>query len=410
MIVAVHKTLGISAKLGFAVRSLRSPSPTGRKFPVNVDLTRLDHFIDSGVIHSHQHVRGALRTVANVLRFAIAEFSRPEARLSFGQPSLDHVEEALLMLLLHMGLPLTTMTSFLRRWGSLQLTDIEVTKLTLLVQRRINEKIPVAYLCKGCFQQNEKFFVDERVLIPRSHIGELLAPRSRFFLFGHSDHGSRLERALLRAPYPCFSNVSTILDLCTGSGALAILAYRAIVPRFAKDKRKLLIHATDINPQALEVAKINLEMKNLSDKIQLYCGDLWKAVPKIETAVKNDSVGSWQRYDLILCNPPYVDYHAMDFLPSEYRCEPSLALRGGKYGLNVIARILRGAPMHLTEKGHIILECGAAGKILRTAVGQAGGIFARTSNSREEVIILSRESANSLSEKIKLLELNMYSN
>ena len=367
-----------------------------------------------------------LQTVGDVFRYAITEFSREAHALVYGQGSVDAMDEAHLLLLMHLNAPLSSAATFMKHWGRARLTGPEVNALRALIFKRVYDKVPVAYLCKGCYQQGEKLFVDERCLIPRSHIGELLAPNSRFFLFKElplrrnmPNPRRRLQPAPADRPAAglksdvdpplALGDVHAVLDLCTGSGALAILAYRMLALARPPDRNgrgsggerdvELVIHAADISTAALEVARVNLHEKRLTAAISLFCGDLWAALP-----------AGAPLYDLVLCNPPYVDDVSMATLPTEYRQEPELALRGGPSGLALIGRIVEGAARRLTPVGRLVLEVGASGRRLREAVAASGGQWWRTSNSEGEVLVLGRSEAAALAEKLcgeaKPVELN----
>jgi ribosomal protein L3 glutamine methyltransferase len=182
-----------------------------------------------------------------------------------------------------------------------------------LAARRIGERMPVAYLLKEAWLAGQSFHVDQRVIVPRSHIAELLG-----------------DKAMHRP-------VRRVLDLCTGCGCLAILAARAY--------RSAQVDAVDLSPGALAVARKNVARHRLGRRVHLHRSDLFAA---LGTA----------RYDLILTNPPYVSARAMATLPPEYRHEPRLALAGGSDGLDLVARILERAPAHLEEHGLLMCEIG----------------------------------------------------
>lgn len=185
-----------------------------------------------------------------------------------------------------------------------------------LIRRRIRERVPAAYLLNEAWLCGVRFYVDRRVIIPRSHIAELLA--------------QRLEPWRPRV-------VRRILDLCTGSGCLAILAARAFP--------QALVEAADLSAAALAVARRNVSLHHLKRRIRLVRSDLFSALQA-------------KRYDVILTNPPYVGSAAMRRLPPEYRYEPGLALAAGRRGLDVIARILSEARAHLTKNGVLVCEVG----------------------------------------------------
>jgi len=188
-----------------------------------------------------------------------------------------------------------------------------VERVEQLAARRIGERMPVAYLLKEAWLAGQAFYVDERVIVPRSHIAELLG-----------------DKAMHRP-------VRRVLDLCTGCGCLAILAARAY--------RSAQVDAVDLSPGALAVARKNVARHRLGRRVHLHRSDLFAA---LGTA----------RYDLILTNPPYVSARAMAALPAEYRHEPRLALAGGSDGLDLVARILERAPAHLEEHGLLMCEIG----------------------------------------------------
>lgn len=191
---------------------------------------------------------------------------------------------------------------------------IDTERIERLAERRIKERIPVAYLLKEAWLAGQSFYVDERVIVPRSHIAELLQ-----------------EKSFRRRP------VRRVLDLCTGSGCLAILAARAF-PAASVD-------ALDVSPAALAVARKNVARHRLGRRVRLQRSDLF------------DRLGA-ARYDLILTNPPYVGARAMAELPAEYRQEPRLALTGGADGLDLVAQILAAAPAHLEPGGLLVCEVG----------------------------------------------------
>jgi ribosomal protein L3 glutamine methyltransferase len=241
--------------------------------------------IDDDVIESFLSGGGGgeLHTVQDVFRLAVTEFSK--ADLVFGQGTVDALDEAHLLMLLELKLPLCNTAELLSKWGSARLTSVEVASLRKLIRRRVVDKVPVAYLCKGCYFQGEQLYVDSRALIPRSHIGELLNPASKHCLFP-PPRGGKQQQRLTR---PRLSRVRSVLDLCTGSGALDISAHRLFhQAQQAEGEEKegeegegerLVVHASDVSGDALAVASINLESKGLSHSITLFQGDLFDALP-----------------------------------------------------------------------------------------------------------------------------------
>jgi ribosomal protein L3 glutamine methyltransferase len=225
------------------------------------------------------------------------------APLAYGHGTDNPRDEAAWLVLRSLGLPFD---------ADLNQPATDVARIERLVRRRVDERIPVAYLLKEAWLAGQPFYVDERVIIPRSHIAELLPGLKR--------------RAARR-----------ILDLCTGSGCLAILAARAFPAA--------LVDAVDLSPGALAVARKNVARYRLGRRVRLRRSDLFSAVRD-------------ERYDLILSNPPYVSAAAMGKLPAEYRHEPRLALAGGADGLDLVARLLAQAPDHLQPDGLLVCEIG----------------------------------------------------
>lgn len=365
---------------------------------MDTDLSRMGDLIDDNLIDSflgHGTPQQDLQTILDVFRFALTEFSRPEALLSFGQPAIDAMEEAHLLMILQLRLPLSSTAEFLERWGSSRLTSLEVETLTELIAKRAEKKIPVAYLCKGCFQQGEQFYVDERALIPRSFIAELLNHQSKHFLY-RTKRGKQARAAASPSVSPTveLSNIRSVLDMCCGSGALAILAYR-MLQHNSGGLWDGIIHAVDISPPALEVASINIKSKGLGSRVSLFEGDLYQALPE-PTALK---------YDLIITNPPYVSDVGMAALPAEFKREPALALAGGRAGLDLARRIIAGAADHLSPGGQLVVELGLAGQELRDVVrkhrmGSVGISWPSTSNSKGEVAVLTRDAAVALKDAL----------
>ena len=201
-------------------------------------------------------------------------------------------------------------------------------RVEALAARRIGERVPVAYLLKEAWLAGQPFYVDERVIVPRSHIAELL-----------------------HEPFLTRRSVRRVLDLCTGSGCLAILAARAFPAG--------LVDAVDISPPPLAVARKNVARYRLGRRVRLARSDLFS------------SVGA-ARYDLILSNPPYVSAPAMAALPAEYRHEPRVALSGGADGLDFVARILAAAPAYLEAQGLLVCEVGNAQAAVRRRFAHLG--------------------------------------
>ena len=254
-----------------------------------------------------------LVTIRDMLRFAVSRFG--EAGLAFGQGTANAVDEAAFLILETLHLPVDDINP----WAEARLTRAERELLLGRIEERVTKRRPSAYLTKKAYIQGIPFHVDERVIVPRSFIGELLFSD----LFG--GEGFTLV--------PDVSQIGRVLDLCTGSGCLAILAAH-IFPN-------AIVDAVELSPKALEVARLNIAESGHADRLNLFQGDLFQPVAQ-------------ERYDLILTNPPYVDAAAMEALPSEFRHEPAMALDGGEDGLDIVRRILAEVPRHLNPSGGLL--------------------------------------------------------
>lgn len=288
---------------------------------------------------------GELISVRDLLRFAVSEFS--QAGIYFGHGSGNAYDEAVNLIFQVLRLPLDTVEIFL----DARLTDKEKNELLNLINRRIAERIPAAYLTRQAWLAGYEFYVDERVIIPRSFIAELLS----------------------EALYPWVANpdsVSHALDLCTGSGCLAILMALAFPSAH--------IDAVDISPEALEVARINIEKYGLGDRVNLIQSDMWENVPLRE-------------YDVIIANPPYVAQDSMNSLPAEYRHEPALALAGGDDGLSFIRLILSRAEDFLNEDGVLVVEFGHNRATLEKAYPHIEFVWPETAGGDDFLFLLTKK-------------------
>ena len=255
---------------------------------------------------------GPFRTVRDLLRHGVSSLHRAGAH--FGHGSTTAYDEAAYLVLHTLHLPLDTLEPFL----DARLTDAEVGAVTAVIDRRARQRIPAAYLTREAWLGEHRFYVDERVIVPRSFIAELLAARMAPWI---------------TAP----DEVMRVLDMCTGSGCLAILAALAF-PHARVD-------AVDVSADALLVARRNVDDYRLSDRVRLVESDMFEKLPG----------GS---YDLIISNPPYVDAPSMTALPAEYRAEPQLALAGGDDGLRFVHTLLRESPTRLSCAGKLVVELG----------------------------------------------------
>ncbi|MFZ5524244.1 MAG: 50S ribosomal protein L3 N(5)-glutamine methyltransferase [Pseudomonadota bacterium] len=262
-----------------------------------------------------------LSTVRDYLRFAVSRFN--EAGLFFGHGSSNAHDEAAYLILHTLHLPLDRLDPFL----DARLTDGERVEILSILRRRVEQRIPAAYLTHQALLGDFSFYVDERVIVPRSFIAELLLAQLSPWI-------AEPDR------------VGNVLDLCTGSGCLAILAAHAF-PHASVD-------AVDLSPDALAVAERNVADHHLQDRVQLIESDLFA------------KLGS-REYDIIISNPPYVDAASVAALPQEYLHEPKLALGSGHDGLDATRIILKEAARHLTENGVLVVEIGHNREVLEAA-------------------------------------------
>jgi ribosomal protein L3 glutamine methyltransferase len=286
-----------------------------------------------------------LVTLLDFVRYAVSRFV--EAKLVFAHGTTDPVAEAAFLVCETLHLHPDQFETF----ATARVTAQEAKQILELIARRVASRKPAAYLVNKIYMRGLPFYVDERVIVPRSFIGELLD--SHFT-------GSEEEGALIDD----LSAIENVLDLCTGSGCLAILASR-IFPNARID-------AVDISSGALDVAKRNVADYGLEDVITLHRGDLFAPI-------------SERRYDLIISNPPYVDAQGMAELPRECRAEPKLAFDGGADGLDIVRRILNKARQHLTPEGGLLCEIGRGREALGAAFPQLPLMWLDSEDSEAEV-------------------------
>ncbi len=286
-----------------------------------------------------------LETVRDWLRYAVSRFT--EAGLFFGHGTTDAYDEAAYVILHTLHLPLDRLEPFL----DARLTHPEREAVLDIVARRVNERIPAAYLTREAWLGEYRFYVDERVLIPRSYIAELL-------------------RDGLRPWIPEPARIQTALDLCTGSGCLAIL--------LAHHFPNADVDAADISSDALAVALRNVADHGLQGRVNLIRSDLLSNLTE-------------KNYDLIVSNPPYVTEMAMEELPPEYRHEPRLALAGGDDGLDAVRTILARAAEFLTPDGILVVEVGENRAATEAAFPRLPFTWLATESSEDSVFLLKRE-------------------
>ena len=282
----------------------------------------------------------SLVTLGDFFRFAVRRFR--SARLAYGHGTRNARDEAAFMVLEALRLPI----HHIDPWLALKPTAAERARLATLIDARVSLRLPAPYLLGAAYMQGVRFHVDRRALIPRSFIGELLA--------------SGALPIELR-------NVRRVLDLCTGSGSLAVLAALAF-PRAQVD-------AVDLSAGALALARRNVATHRLGDRVTLHRGDLFGPLGK-------------HRYDLIISNPPYVDAGGMARLPPEYRHEPRMALAAGDDGLDIVHRILAESPRHLRQGGGLVCEIGRGRKPLERAYPGTDFLWLDTEQSSGEVFWL----------------------
>jgi ribosomal protein L3 glutamine methyltransferase len=289
---------------------------------------------------------GELLTLLDFVRYAVSRFA--EAKLVFAHGTTDPVAEAAFLVCEALHLHPDQFESF----ANARVTAAEGKKILALIEQRVTTRKPAAYLVNKIYMRGLPFYVDERTIVPRSFIGELLDSH-----FGGDDEDAT---SLIGAPL----EVESVLDLCTGSGCLAILAARHF-PNAAVD-------AVDISKSALAVAARNVSDHALEDRIALHRGDLFAPL-------------GGKRYDLIISNPPYVDAEGMAALPRECRAEPKLAFDGGDDGIDIVRRILDEAKAHLNPQGGLLCEVGRCQPALVEAYPQLPMLWLDTEDSEGEV-------------------------
>lgn len=287
-----------------------------------------------------------LLTIRDFLRHAVSHFRA--AGVVHGHGTTSVVNEAAFIILETLHLPVDDINP----WLDARLLKPERAALARVITARVKTRKPAAYLLKKTYMHGVPFYVDERVIIPRSYIGELLV-NGLVDAEGNSLAGD--------------GGPARVLDLCTGSGCLAILA-AGLFP-------DAVIDATDLSKDALAVARINVKDHEMRDRITLHQGNLFLPVAS-------------QRYDLIISNPPYVAQAEVKAFPPEYRKEPVMAHVGGTDGLDIVRRILAEAPRHLNPGGTLICEIGTGRHIIEAEFPQLDLFWLNTEESEGEVFLL----------------------
>ncbi len=293
----------------------------------------------------YQSARQELLTLRDLIRYGVSRLNAAQVALGHGS---DNAWDETVYLVLHaLHLPLDTLEPFL----DARVLSEERNRVLELIDRRVTERVPAAYLTNEAWLRGHRFYVDARVIVPRSPIAELL------------DEGLS---PWVQDPQA----VDSVLDMCTGSGCLAILAALAF-PHAQVD-------AVDVSSDALEVARRNVDDYGLGDRLALHQSNLFDALPE-------------RQYDVIVCNPPYVNSGSMDVLPQEYRHEPHLALAGGADGMDLVRRILQAAPRYLSENGVLVLEIGHERDFFEAAFPELSPVWLDTAEASDQLLLLTRE-------------------
>jgi ribosomal protein L3 glutamine methyltransferase len=296
-------------------------------------------------------------TAANTLGALIArsaqrlEDAHQAGLLSFGQGTTNAHDEASWLVLWQLGLPLDMDVALYAP----TLTDEQITAVEQLIEKRITTRQPAAYLMQEAWLQGVSFYIDERAIVPRSLIAEVLADGS-------------IDPWL----HP---NTTHVLDLCTGNGSLGILTALAFPD--------VTVLGLDISNDALEVARINMERHGLQQRMQVMQSD------GLQQATQH--APSKGVFDLIVCNPPYVNAQSMAELPQEFKAEPELALAGGTDGMDFVRQLLQDAPAHMSEHAVLVLEIGHERDYFEAAFPTLDVVWLSTSAGDDQVLLITRD-------------------
>ena len=284
-----------------------------------------------------------MRSVMELVEAGATQFT--DANIAFGHGTVNAFDEAAWLVLWQLQLPIDDLDTVADR----AVSPSDEAKIAALLQRRIDSRQPAAYLTKEAWLQGVPFYIDERAIVPRSFIAELIVDGSIDYWLG--EHTQR------------------VLDLCTGNGSLAVLA--------AMTYPDVVVTAADISIEALEVAAINVTRHALDARITLVASDGLASVVGL--------------FDLILCNPPYVNTTSMQALPAEYRAEPELALAGGADGMGFIRTLFETAASAMSESAVLVLEIGNERAHFEAAFPKLQAIWLETSAGEDQVLLLTRE-------------------
>jgi ribosomal protein L3 glutamine methyltransferase len=284
-------------------------------------------------------------TPRDLLRYAVTRFNT--AKLFFGHGSAEAFDEAAYLILNTLKLPLDKLEPFL----DARLLPEEVLQVLAVIERRVTERVPAAYITNEAWLGSYNFYVDERVLVPRSFIAELIP--NQFSPWVNDPDA-----------------IENVLELCTGSGCLAIMLADAFP--------NAVVDAVDISKDALAVAERNIRDYKLEGRVNPIESDLYENVP-------------FKKYDLIITNPPYVNADSMSKLPPEYLREPQIALAGGADGMDLVRKIVDGAAERLTPEGILVVEIGNEREFAEAAFGHLGLTWLSTSQGDDAVFLLTAE-------------------
>ena len=291
-----------------------------------------------------------MMTLQDVLAGAVARLEA--AQLAYGHGTTNARDEAIWLVLWQLGLPLD---GDLDEMAEMPISEDDALAVAELVTRRIETRLPAAYLTHEAWLQGVPFYIDQRAIVPRSFIAELIA-EGGFDAWLSED-------------------TRQVLDLCTGNGSLAVLAAMAWP--------EVQVTGADLSPDALAVARINVERHGLQERITLVESDGLARCP-----------GPW---DLVLCNPPYVNAQSMAALPAEYRAEPELALAGGTDGMDFVRALLRDLPSRLSSHGVLVLEIGNERAHFEAAFPQLEAVWLSTSAGDDQVLLLTADALRAFS-------------
>jgi len=293
----------------------------------------------------NKEAQTGLKTIRDVLRFAITHFNTE--KLYFGHGSDNALDEAAYLILHTLHLPIDKLDPFM----DAQLLESEINTLLHIIERRSRLRVPTPYITHEAWLQGYRFYIDERAIVPRSFIAELL--KEQFTPW-------------IKDPL----QVKNVLDMCTGSGCLAVIA-ADMFPNAQVD-------AVDISADALEVARRNVADYGMKKRINLVQSDLFSALPE-------------KRYDLIISNPPYVNDVSMGKLPPEYKHEPQIALAGGKDGMNLVRTLIRKARPYMERDAHLVVEIGHEKNFAEEVFPETQFTWLTTSGGDDSVFLLRQD-------------------